>query len=95
VIAFLGPEYPKRIWTKFESEQFKSRFGERAVIPVWFTTAKPGMFDETNRIGGIEFNPAGDFEAQLTGLADLLTKKMSERILTPDRGGLPVAEVTT
>ncbi|MGC2182990.1 MAG: hypothetical protein WA637_06915, partial [Terriglobales bacterium] len=47
VIVLLGPEYPKRIWTAFESEQFRARFGEKTVIPIWFTTAPPGMFDES------------------------------------------------
>ncbi|WP_220464958.1 TIR domain-containing protein [Granulicella sp. 5B5] len=52
VIAILGAEYPKRIWTKFESEQFRKRFGENSVIPVWFTNVPQGMFDETTRVGG-------------------------------------------
>lgn len=32
VVVLLGKEYPKRIWTKFESEQFKKRFGETALF---------------------------------------------------------------
>ena len=57
VVVLLGKEYPKRIWAKFESEQFKERFGENAVIPIWFPEAPPGMFDETTKVGGITFDP--------------------------------------
>ena len=41
VVALLGPDYPKRVWTRFESEQFEARFGENAVIPIWFSDALP------------------------------------------------------
>ncbi len=27
VVCLLGPDYPKRVWTKFESDQFKERLG--------------------------------------------------------------------
>jgi hypothetical protein len=79
VIALLGPEYPKRIWTKFESEQFKARFGQGAVIPVWFSTAPSGIFDESTRVGGIIFDPNGNIDTQITHLTNLVTKKLAER----------------
>lgn len=78
VVCFLGPEYPKRIWTKFEGDHFKERFGDKAVIPVWFTSAPPGMFDETTRVGGFTFDPTKDAVSQLIEFADLLTRKMGE-----------------
>lgn len=56
VVVLLGPEYPKRIWTKFESDAFKDRFGDGSVIPVWFSDAPLGMFDETRRLGGYTFH---------------------------------------
>lgn len=79
IICLLGPSYPKRIWTKFESEQFKKRFGENSVIPVWFTTAPQGLFDESIRYGGFTFDPNADAEPQLSAFAAMLTKRMSER----------------
>lgn len=79
VICFLSPEYLKRIWTKFESDQFKQRFGEGAVIPIWFSTAPRGMFDESARVGGFTFDPAGDTEAQLREIASVLARKMAVR----------------
>jgi hypothetical protein len=82
VVALLGPDYPKKIWTKFESDQFRERFGEGAVVPVWFTTAPPGAFDETRRVGGFHFNPDEDLEAQLQDLSRLLKRKMAEKRAT-------------
>jgi len=89
VVVLLGPDFPKRLWTRFESEQFKERFGAGAVIPVWFTTAPIGLFDETGRIGGYTFNPAGDVAQQLTEIADLLTRKIADRAATAARPAEP------
>jgi hypothetical protein len=87
VVALLGPEYPKRIWTKFESDQFKERFKHGDVIPIWFTTAAPGMFDESTRVGGFTFDPTADREAQVAEIADLLRRKLAD-----ERGALEVSE---
>jgi hypothetical protein len=77
VVALLGPDFPKRIWTKFESGQFKTRFKSGAVIPIWFSNAPPGMFDESTRVGGIMFNRSGDLGKQVEAIAELLTKKIA------------------
>jgi TIR domain len=78
VICLLSPEYPKRIWTKFESEHFRQRFGEKSVIPIWFATSPPGMFDESSRVGGIIFDPVGNQAFQLARIVDLLKRKVAE-----------------
>ncbi len=41
VIAVLGRTYGERRWTIFESEQFKERFDEGHVIPIWDKNAVP------------------------------------------------------
>lgn len=79
VIPFLGSDYPKRIWTAFKSDQFKGRFGEKAVIPIWLKTAPPEIFDANNYVGGIEFDPDGNVEAQLQQIAKLLCAKIAAR----------------
>ena len=35
-IVFLDRNYPRKLWTNFESDKFKERFGEHAVIPIIF-----------------------------------------------------------
>lgn len=79
VVVLLGPEYPKRVWTRFESEQFKERFKSGAVIPVWFASAPPGIFDESSRVGGITFDPSVDVDAQVQEIAELLSRKIEEK----------------
>jgi hypothetical protein len=78
VVALLGPDYPKRIWTKFESDQFRKRFGEGAVVPIWFSSSPPGIFDETTRYGGFKLDRDLDTEDQVKKLAALLYKKLGE-----------------
>jgi hypothetical protein len=79
VIPFLGSDYPKRIWNALKSDQFKGHFGEKAVIPIWLKTAPPGIFDANNYVGGIEFDPGGNVEAQLQQIAKLLCMKIAAR----------------
>jgi hypothetical protein len=83
VVVLLSPNYPRKVWTKFESEQFKSRFADSAVIPVWFADAPPGMFDTSRTVGGVTLDRATDIPAQLTELVNTLVKKLRE-----DRGSL-------
>lgn len=78
VVTLLSPHYPKKIWTKFESDSFKQRFKDGTVIPVWFTTAPPGMFDESARRGGITFDPTGNISNQISAIAELLCKKTAD-----------------
>lgn len=52
VVVFLGVEYPKRVWTQFESKQFKARFGDKSVIPIWFSNVDYTAFDISRDYGG-------------------------------------------
>ena len=78
VVVLLSKEYPKKIWTKFESGQFKQRFGENAVIPIWFSDAPPGLFDESRRVGGMTYDSSGDLILQATTIVDALSAKLEE-----------------
>jgi hypothetical protein len=78
VVPILSKEYPKKIWTKFESEHFKERFGENSVIPIWYSDASVGLFDVSRSVGGMTFDPAGDFDSQLASIVAALSKKLEE-----------------
>ncbi|MCP5357615.1 MAG: TIR domain-containing protein [Pseudomonadales bacterium] len=78
VVCILGPDYPKRIWTKFESDQFKRRFSSGEVVPVVLSTAPVGTFDDAGRVGHYGWNRLGDFDEQLQELAELLVGKCRE-----------------
>lgn len=78
VICILGPDYPKRIWTKFESDQFKSRFSSGEVIPIVLNTAPFGVFDDAAKVGHYGWNRGRDFGEQVQELAELLVGKCRE-----------------
>jgi hypothetical protein len=76
VIPFLTSEYPKRIWTKIESDQFKERFGQNAVIPIRFTTVVDGFFSDVQKYGYMAFDPSQDVEVQLQDIASMLSRRL-------------------
>lgn len=78
VICILGPDYPKRIWTKFESTQFKQRFKFGEVIPVILNTAPTGVFDSTNQVGFIPWDREDNFDSQVAHAAGLLINKCAD-----------------
>jgi hypothetical protein len=78
VVVFQSPGYPARIWTKFESDAFRERFGRNEVIPIRFTTVAPGFFTEDAKYGGVAFDPAGDIDAQIAYITDILCNRLIE-----------------
>lgn len=78
IIVLLSDSYPKKIWTKFESDNFKQRFGEKAIIPIWYSDTTPGMFDESRKYGGLTFNVKADMEAEVNIIVESLIKKIAE-----------------
>ena len=78
VVCFLGPDYPNRIWTKFESEKFEHRFGSNSVIPVFFEGTTTSTFDTSREIGGYAYNPEESTVEQMKELADLLSSKIHQ-----------------
>jgi hypothetical protein len=78
VVCILGPEYPKRIWTKFESEQFKKRIGNGEVVPIVLKTAPLSLFDPTSKIGHISWDENGDQAQQVAAATGLLLKKCQD-----------------
>ena len=78
VVCILGARVPKRIWTKFESIQFKQRFKSGEVIPIVLNTAPLGAFDSAAKVGHIVWDRAKSFDEQVKAAADLLVQKCGE-----------------
>lgn len=78
VVVLLGPDYPRRIWTKMESDAFRDRIKGGDVVPVWFSNAQPGMFDETRKVGGVEIDRNKPIEPQVENLANTLSRMLME-----------------
>jgi hypothetical protein len=78
VVPLLGKDYPNKIWTKFESEQFSQRFGTGSVIPIWLSDAPSGMFDESRKYGGLSYDVGSDLVTQVQSIADVLAARLAE-----------------
>jgi hypothetical protein len=78
VVVLQSPDYPKRIWTKFESDNFRERFGTQSVIPIRYTNVVPGFFTEDAKYGGIPFDSSKDLEEQAQEIAAILCKRIIE-----------------
>lgn len=81
MVPLLGKQFPERIWTRYESEQFKNRFGEGSVIPVWFSDVPPSAFGEDRAIGGIVFDVDADIDGEARRITDLLAGKIRDRLV--------------
>lgn len=90
ILCILGNSYPRKIWTKFESDQFKDRFNENAVIPIRLSNVDVGVFDKIHTVGRIDYDVHGDIQAQTDYICDIVSAKLSEH-KTFDKG---VATVT-
>lgn len=78
VVCILGPDFPKRVWTKFESTQFKQRFKSGEVIPIVCSNTEIGMFDEVARVGHITWDRHGDQGEQLKACVHVLRDKIGD-----------------
>lgn len=78
IVPILSQSYPSRVWCKFEAENFKQRFGEKSVIPLWVSNCPPGMFDLSNGTGGFTYDPDKNMEAQLDEFTELLIEKIHQ-----------------
>lgn len=78
VVVIQSPAYPTRIWTKFESDQFRERFGRNEVIPIRFTTVKPGFFTEDAKYGGVLFDDSQNIDGQIAYISDVLCRRLIE-----------------
>lgn len=78
VICILGPDYPTRIWTKFESDQFKQRFKSGEVVPIILSTAPLGIFDSATKVGYIGWDRGADFNSQVESATEVLLRKCAE-----------------
>lgn len=78
VVCILGPDYPKRVWTKFESDQFKQRFKSGEVVPIVLSTAPLGVFDSAAAVGHIAWDRDSDFSRQVEATVEVLVRKCAD-----------------
>lgn len=76
VVPLLSVDYPNRVWTRIESQAFKKRFGENAVIPIWYSDVPDTLFDESKKYGGMTFDVAGDCDQEVDEIVECLADKI-------------------
>ena len=76
VLVLQSPDYPKRVWTKFESDNFRERFGTGAVIPIRYTNVAPGFFSDDAKYGGLTYDPTKSVTHQVENIANVLCRKL-------------------
>lgn len=87
VICILGSSYPGRVWTQFESRNFKSRFGVESVIPLILTGMVPTPFDIVDTTGCVFIDMGSDVDSQVDEIVGLLKQKIGDhRLRSPNRG---------
>jgi hypothetical protein len=78
VIALLSKHYPKKVWTKIESDQFKERFKTGDVVPLWFSDAPPGAFDESRTVGGLTIDVTLPIPQEVERVVSVLLHRLAE-----------------
>lgn len=78
VIVLMSADYPTRIWTKFESDAFRERFGANEVIPIRYRDVRPGFFTNDANYGGLSFDPHGDQTLQAAEIVAHLCARLIE-----------------
>ena len=60
----------------FESDQFKERFKTGNVIPIWFSDAPSGIFDETRKFGGLTLDVTLPLTQEVSRIVGVLLEKL-------------------
>lgn len=78
VIAMIDSHYPKKVWTVFESNKYKTRFGQDSVIPILFNDFTPSPMDTLYNKGYETIDVTKDnMEEQINQIVTHLTQKMN------------------
>lgn len=76
VVAILGEMYGRKRWTLFEASHYKDRISQGHVIPVWSKKVSPTPFDDTRKLGGLDFDPDLPTLPQALTHASVISKKL-------------------
>lgn len=90
IVTLLSIDYPRKLWTKFESDNFRQRFGENSIISIWYSDCPVGMFDESRKYGGITFDTKDQIDKQSESIAKYLIEKISEERMSKEKTALEI-----
>ena len=78
VVPILSESYPRKIWTNFESRQFKDRFGANAVISISLSDAPRAAFTRTAEYGSLTLDVNADFDSEIDRIVAILADRLKE-----------------
>ena len=77
IVCILSANYPKKVWTAFEAENYAPRIGKSEVIPIVLHDFTISPTDPLYRRGRIDFNENIDFEEEIERIVNLLRGKLA------------------
>lgn len=77
VLCVLGPDYPKRVWTRFEQKAFRDRIGNGEVVPILVDSTSPDSFSELDKIGHHSIRRV-NLDSDVEALCSLLDQKLND-----------------
>ncbi|MEW7864480.1 TIR domain-containing protein [Aeromonas diversa] len=77
IIVLLSAQYPRKIWTQFESDAYSRRIGS-TVIPVMIDGFTQSFTDTMSEIGHLTFSRAAPHQEQIDSIADNVCKRLLE-----------------
>lgn len=78
VVPILGSQYPRKIWTQFETRQFRDRFKDGSVLPIRTPDTDPSFMPEISKMGGLYFDTSKGFEVELKNIITILIDRVRE-----------------
>jgi hypothetical protein len=78
VIPILSKDYPNRIFTRLEAEQFKTRLNKGEVIPICYDDYEPSIYDPMRTKGWLRYDHNKDTQEQLDYIVKTLLSKLSD-----------------
>lgn len=76
ILPLISKNYPRKVWTKFESEHFKSRFGDGSVLPIFLDDFQPSQFDIAGDVGFLRIDRNKVIVEELDRAVGALSKKI-------------------
>ncbi|MFB9082815.1 TIR domain-containing protein [Deinococcus wulumuqiensis] len=78
IVPILGRDYPRRLWTKFETEQFKDRFKDGSIIPLRTLDSDDFMIPNLGKVGGLFYDRTKNFEVQVEDICQTLITRVRQ-----------------
>ncbi|MGL6334137.1 TIR domain-containing protein [Aeromonas jandaei] len=77
IVVLLSTQYPRKIWTQFESDAYNKRIGS-TVIPIMIDGFTQSFTDTMSEIGHLSYSRSLPCTEQINGIAENICKRLVE-----------------